>query len=207
MKSNAGTTWATERNKGAPVAPFSPEVMNVSKTTGIQKVADALQLVADVLVSQGFPNRMSVDEVLIPEQCATVTMGDEVFHVNVIKLTDAPVEEVRGQFGRLVAEQPYRSKSARGTSRDDPGSPFPPSDDESEHLKHLAHVNGVTVPHMMAACRVVETLINNLATSDVVTYFGKAVLESKHGLMGYKWDMAVDIAKGMSTPKDVTKRV
>ena len=46
----------------------------------------AIEVIQEGLRVLGYPDRISVDEVLVPEQCATVTMAGDIYHVQVTLL-------------------------------------------------------------------------------------------------------------------------
>jgi len=98
----------------------------MSSTTGIEKIASALTLVADGLRELGYPDRMSVDEVLVPEQCMTITLAGVVYNVSVTKLTDTNDEggKARGdEDGGSATEQGSGYGAARRASREDAAPP------------------------------------------------------------------------------------
>lgn len=157
-------------------------------TSGIEKLAASLRLIQQMCAIEGYPNRLEVHEVLVPEQCMTVTMADDMYHVTAVRLT---VADERG-----ATSGPDDRASRADAERDRPSKiAFVPADEQALDL--LCKMNNIPKPTMLKAAAVVETILGNLMSSDVVTYFGKSVLESPHGLRGYKWDMVVDVARAM----------
>jgi hypothetical protein len=69
--------------------------------------------------------------------------------------------------------------------------------DDAAICRALAKIHEVPPSVMVKAATTFDTLIENLRQSDFVEAFGAEVLTSDRGLGGFKWDVIVDIAKGM----------
>jgi hypothetical protein len=60
----------------------------------------AIEVIQEGLRVLGYPDRISVDEVLVPEQCATVTMAGDIYHVQVTKLAKELTDLGNGWKGK-----------------------------------------------------------------------------------------------------------
>lgn len=150
-----------------------------------------------------FAEGCNVIESLVPEQCVLIDVDGAMYHVQLVKLTEKQEEPGLPMFTRTGMLQQPAHEQGSGSGPSDRASSkepvskiaFVPNDEQALDL--LCKMNNIPKTVMLKAAAIVETILGNLAASDVVTHFGTEVVNSVNGLRGYKWDMVVDLARAM----------